>query len=91
MWLQGVDQLRVWYHGWGSACRGSAMIPVVANGMPAYGQYKPSTDGTRLEPWSIQVPEISGGRISHIHHFLATDSSLFDRFGLPPYLDGPPA
>jgi RNA polymerase sigma-70 factor, ECF subfamily len=90
MWLRGVDQLRTWYLGFGSGCRGSVMIPVVANGMPAYGQYKPSEDGTRLEPWSIQVPEISGGRISHIHHFLATDGSLFARFGLPPYLDGPP-
>jgi RNA polymerase sigma-70 factor, ECF subfamily len=88
MWLRGTDQLRTWYLGYGSPCRGSRMIPVVANGMPAYGQYKPSGDGSRLIPWSIQVPEISGGRISHIHHFIATDSRLFDRFGLPPHLDG---
>ena len=32
-----------------------------------------------------QVPEISGGQISHVHHFL--DTSLFERFGLPAYLD----
>jgi hypothetical protein len=23
----------------------------------------------------------------HIHHFIATDSRLFERFGLPPHLD----
>jgi RNA polymerase sigma-70 factor, ECF subfamily len=63
------------------------MIPVTANGSPAFGQYKPAGDGARLVPWCIQVPEISGGQITHIHHFLATDASLFERFGLPPYLD----
>ncbi len=63
-------------HGWS---------PVVANGGPAFGQYKPAADGTRFEPWCIQVPEITDGRISHLHHFL--DTSLFPRFGLPPYLE----
>jgi RNA polymerase sigma-70 factor (ECF subfamily) len=88
MWLRGREELRGWYLGFGSGCRGSVMVPVVANGMPAFGQYKPSEDGNGLEPWCIQVPEISGGKISHIHHFLAADTSLFDRFGLPQHLDG---
>jgi RNA polymerase sigma-70 factor (ECF subfamily) len=48
--------------------------------MPAFGQYKPGPDGQHV-PWCIQVLEISGGRIAHIHHFL--DTSLFARFGLP--------
>jgi len=88
MWLRGRGELRGWYLGFGSGCRGSAMVPVVANGMPGFGQYKPAEDGTGLEPWCIQVPEIAGGRISHIHHFIATDASLFSRFGLPQHLDG---
>jgi RNA polymerase sigma-70 factor (ECF subfamily) len=87
MWIRGREELRGWYTGWGGGCGGSRMIPVTANGSPAFGQYKPDGDGTRLVPWCIQVPEISGGRITHIHHFLATDTSLFERFGLPPYLD----
>src|SRR5712691_11512358 len=87
MWIRGREELRGWYTGWGSGCDGSRMIPVTANASPAFGQYKPSEDGTRLVPWYIQVPEISGGRITHIHHFIATDASLFERFGLPPYLD----
>ena len=87
MWIRGRDELHGWYTGWGSGCEGSRLVPVTANASPAFGQYKPSEDGTRLVPWCIQVPEIYGGRITHIHHFIATDSSLFDRFGLPPYLD----
>ena len=87
MWIRGREELRGWYTGWGGGCEGSRMIPVTANGSPAFGQYKPDGDGTRLVPWCIQVPEISGGQITHIHHFLATDTSLFERFGLPPYLD----
>jgi len=87
MWIRGREELRGWYTGWGGGCEGSRMVPVTANGSPAFGQYKPAGDGTRLVPWCIQVPEISGGQITHIHHFLATDTSLFERFGLPPYLD----
>ena len=80
MWLQGTDELRTWYLGFGIGCKGSQMVPLVANGMPAFGQYKPGPDGGYV-PWSIQVLEISGGRIAHIHHFL--DTALFARFGLP--------
>ena len=85
MWIRGREELRGWYTGWGSGCDWSRLIPVIANGSPAFGQYKPGGDGTRLVPWCIQVPEISGGQITHVHHFL--DTSLFERFGLPPYLD----
>jgi len=85
MWLRGAGEIRGFWTGYGSGCQGSRLVPVVANASPAFGQYKPSSDGTRLEPWCIQVPEITGGRISHLHHFL--DTSLFPRFGLPPYLD----
>jgi RNA polymerase sigma-70 factor, ECF subfamily len=87
MWIRGRGELRGWYTGWGGGCEGSRMIPVTANASPAFAQYKPSNDGIRLVPWCIQVPEVSGGQITHIHHFIATDSRLFERFGLPPYLD----
>jgi RNA polymerase sigma-70 factor (ECF subfamily) len=87
MWIRGRDELRGWYTGWGSGCDGSRMIPVTANASPAFAQYKPSGDGTRLVPWCIQVPELSDGWIMHIHHFIDTDGRLFKRFGLPPYLD----
>ena len=85
LWLRGRADLRGWYLGTGIGCRGSRLVPVEANGSPAFGQYRASGPGGRHEPWSIQVLELSGGRIAHVHHFL--DTSLFARFGLPTYLD----
>jgi RNA polymerase sigma-70 factor, ECF subfamily len=79
-WLQGIDDLRDWYLGYGIGCKGSRLIPIAVNGSPAFGQYRVSPRGGH-EPWSIQVLEIADGRISHIHHFL--DTALFARFGLP--------
>ena len=85
MWIAGREELRGWYTGYGKGCDGSKMIPVAANGMPAFAQYKPSESGTGLVPWSIQVLEIRDGKIAHIHHFL--DTRLFERFGVPTALD----
>jgi RNA polymerase sigma-70 factor (ECF subfamily) len=62
-------------------------VPVEANGMPAYGQYKPSDQEGILEPWSLQVVEVSGDRIVGITFFLDTQR-LFPMFGLPPQLEG---
>ncbi len=80
MWLQGRQDLHDWYLGFGKGCGGSRLVPVLANGAPAFAQYKPSPDGG-YEPWSIQVLELSQGQIVHVHHFL--DTRLFARFGLP--------
>jgi RNA polymerase sigma-70 factor (ECF subfamily) len=85
LWLRTHDDIRTWCLGPGIGCRGSRLVPTTANGSPAFGQYKPSADGGH-EPWSLQVLEISDGRISGISFFLDTQS-LFPLFGLPPRLD----
>src|SRR5262245_39795068 len=85
MWLQTHEDVVSWCLGPGIACRGSRLIPVDANGSPGYGQYKPGPNGA-LEPWSLQVVEISGGRIAGITFFLDTER-LFPLFGLPPRFD----
>jgi RNA polymerase sigma-70 factor (ECF subfamily) len=85
LWLQTHLDIRKWCLGPGIGCKGSRLIPVVANGSPAYGQYKPAPDGG-LEPWSLQVVEISGGEIVGLTFFLDTET-LFPLFGLPPRLD----
>jgi RNA polymerase sigma-70 factor (ECF subfamily) len=85
LWLQTHDDMRRWCLGPGIGCRGSRLIPTEANGSPAFGQYKPSPAGG-LEPWSLQVLELSGDRIAGISFFLDT-ASLFPLFGLPPGLD----
>jgi RNA polymerase sigma-70 factor, ECF subfamily len=83
LWLRGHADIRKWWLGPGIGCRGSQLVPTVANGLPAFGQYKPSGPGGSLEPWALQVIEISAGRISGMTFFLDT-ARLFPLFGLPP-------
>ncbi|MBA3430587.1 MAG: sigma-70 family RNA polymerase sigma factor [Actinobacteria bacterium] len=85
LWLKTHLDIRKWCLGQGIGCMGSRLIPTVANGSPAFGQYKPAGDGG-LEPWSLQVLEISDGRIAGISFFLDT-ASLFPLFGLPARLE----
>jgi RNA polymerase sigma-70 factor, ECF subfamily len=86
MWLEGRDDMLTWWFGPGIGCRGSRVLPASdANGLPTFGQYKPADDGG-WDPWSLQVVELSGGRIREITFFLATET-LFPLFGLPPRLE----
>ena len=85
LWLQTHEDIVKWCLGPGIGCDGSKLVPTVANGAPAFGQYKPSPDGGLL-PWSLQVLEISDGKISGITFFLDTER-VFPLFGLPPRLD----
>ena len=84
LWLQTHLDIRKWCLGPGIGCKGSRLVPTVANGSPAFGQYKPAPDGS-LTPWSLQVLEISNGEIVGITFFLDT-GRLFPLFGLPPLL-----
>ena len=83
MWLLGREDILAWWTGPGIGCRGSKLIPTVANGLPAFGQYRPSGPGGSFEPWALQVLEISGGKIVGFTAFLDTER-LFPLFGLPP-------
>ncbi len=83
MWLLGSEGILRFWQGPGAGCRGSLMIPTVANGLPAFAQYRPSGPGGSYEPWALQVLEISDGRIVGFNAFLDTDR-LFPLFGLPP-------
>lgn len=83
LWLRGHEDITGWFLGAGIGCRGSRVVPAVAaNGLPAFGQYKPNPTGDGLVPWSLQVLEISGGLIAGLNFFLDTDR-LFPLFGLP--------
>jgi RNA polymerase sigma-70 factor (ECF subfamily) len=82
LWLRGRDDILQWWVGPGAACRGSRLIPTAANGSPAFGQYRPSGPGGSYEPWSLQVLEVSDGRIVDFTFFLDTER-LFPLFGLP--------
>jgi RNA polymerase sigma-70 factor (ECF subfamily) len=82
MWLRGASDIGAWMLGPGAGCRDSVLIPVSANGTPAFAQYKPSEGGGR-EPWALHVLELEGGRIAHISSFLDLDNGLFEVLGLP--------
>jgi RNA polymerase sigma-70 factor (ECF subfamily) len=62
LWLEGRDEVRDWLLGHGSGCRGSKMLPMVANGMPAFAQYRWRPAG-RLRAVGAAVIEISAGKI----------------------------
>lgn len=84
MWLRGIPDLVAWWNGPGCGCRGSRLVPLVANGAPAFGQYR---DGG-AQPWAVQVLDIADGRISGTTCFLDTER-LFPLFGLPPRFEAP--
>jgi RNA polymerase sigma-70 factor (ECF subfamily) len=83
LWLRGRDDIFTWWFGPGIGCKGSRVLPAArsANGLPAWGQYKPSPDGG-YDPWALQVVEVSNGRIAELTFFLDTQT-LFPLFGLP--------
>ena len=85
MWLQGPDAVIAWLLGPGNACKGSRLVPIAANGGPAFAQYRVDPEGG-FKPWAIQIIDIEGARITGLHNFL--DTRLFDVFGLPKHLDG---
>jgi len=84
MWIRGATDIGTWLLGPGIGCRGSRLLPTAANGCPAFGQYRVDPDGGHA-PWSLQVLEVSGDRISGFHAFLDSEH-LFPAFGLPAHL-----
>ncbi|MFH7596531.1 sigma-70 family RNA polymerase sigma factor [Streptomyces racemochromogenes] len=87
LWLQGHADIAAWHLNQGIGCKGSRLIPTTANGLPAFGQYRPREDGRPGHvPWALQVLEVSEGRIVGLNAFLDT-ARWFPLFGLPEELD----
>ncbi|QIP84988.1 sigma-70 family RNA polymerase sigma factor [Streptomyces sp. Tu 2975] len=86
LWLRGHDDIVGWMLGVGEVCRGSRLVPTVANGAPAFAHYHPSADGEGYEPWALIVLELSDGRIGGMDFFLDT-KRWFPLFDLPARLD----
>jgi RNA polymerase sigma-70 factor, ECF subfamily len=79
-WLRGPEEMGRFFLGQGIGCRGSRLLATSANGCAAYASYKPDGHGD-LEPWAIQVIELSSDRIIGHHNFINPD--LFGAFGFP--------
>ncbi len=85
MWMLGPTGLSNWLHGGGSGCRGSRFQAIVANGFPAFAQWRRSESGPGYDAFSIHVLEVTRDKISGLHFFV--DPALFPLFGLPVHLD----
>src|SRR3984885_4977883 len=64
MWIQGASNIRTWMMQPGpSACAGSLLLPVQANGVRGWAQYKPDPEHGGFVPWGLQVHEVVDGKI----------------------------
>ncbi len=88
LWLQTHDDIRAWCLGPGIACDGSKLVPVAANGSPAFAQYKPDPEGG-FGAWSLQVLDVDpdGQQLRGVIFFLDV-ASYYPMFGLPLHIDG---
>ena len=83
MWVRGATAITDFMMEPGpSTCAGSVLVPVRANGVLAWGQYKPDLERGGLSPWALQVHEVVDGQFSRLTFFLDTQR-LFPMFGLP--------
>jgi RNA polymerase sigma-70 factor, ECF subfamily len=85
LWMRGPQEMAGWMLGTGAECRGSRLVRTVANGSPAFGQYRVDPAGG-YAPWALQVVEVAQGRVIALNSFLDT-AALFPVFGLPAHLD----
>jgi RNA polymerase sigma-70 factor (ECF subfamily) len=85
-WIRGAQNICRWMQEpTPSLCRDSILVPAgQVNGVQAFAQYKPDPAGG-YAPWSLQVHEVSGGRVSRLTFFLDT-KWIFAELGLPSHL-----
>ncbi|MGW5634548.1 sigma-70 family RNA polymerase sigma factor [Streptomyces sp. NPDC003832] len=86
LWLTGPSDITGFMTTLGSACADSRLVPVRANGLPGFAQYKPDEESGGHTAWAVQVLEISDDRITGFHCFLDTQR-WFPLFGLPLHLE----
>jgi RNA polymerase sigma-70 factor (ECF subfamily) len=81
-WLRGRDEIRRALLGAGRPCDGARLVPTVANGSPAFGQYRPSGPAGGYEPFALVVLELADGLITETTTYLDAER-LFPLFELP--------
>ncbi len=81
-WLCGRADIRRALLAAGRPCDGARLVPTVANGSPAFGQYRPGGPDGRYEPFALVVIELSDGLIAGTTTYLDAER-LFPLFDLP--------
>ncbi|MFC4002524.1 sigma-70 family RNA polymerase sigma factor [Prauserella oleivorans] len=81
-WYRGrTDVGRHLEHRCPARAGGVLMLPVGANGQPAYAMYLRDDDTGEFRAFTVQVLGMAGDGIGHVANFM--DLSVFDLFGLP--------
>jgi RNA polymerase sigma-70 factor (ECF subfamily) len=84
-WLRGRGEINRALLRANGTGHGARLVPTVANGSPAYGQYLPSGPAGGYQPWALVVIGVSAGRIVEMTTFLDA-ARLFPLFDLPAQL-----
>ncbi|MFH9606472.1 sigma-70 family RNA polymerase sigma factor [Streptomyces sp. NPDC017448] len=88
LWLRGTGEITGFMTTLGAACAGSRLVPVAANGSPAFAHYKSAEDGPGFVAWAVQVIDVRDGAVTGMHCFLDAPR-WFPLFGLPERLPAP--
>ncbi|MFD0968085.1 sigma-70 family RNA polymerase sigma factor [Plantactinospora endophytica] len=80
-WLRGRDQIRLVLRDPGASCVGARLVPVAANGSPAFWQLRPGPDGRYL-PFGLVLLDVRAGLVAGSTIFLDADR-LVSLFGPP--------
>jgi RNA polymerase sigma-70 factor, ECF subfamily len=85
-WYSGTDDVRqlITKHCPAEGPGDQVLLPVSANGQPAFGLYMRQPDGS-YGAFQLQVLTLASNGVSHVSVFF--DTRLFDRFGLPDTLN----
>ncbi|WP_307802066.1 sigma-70 family RNA polymerase sigma factor [Actinomadura violacea] len=81
-WLRGRGAIRRALLAPEASCAGARLVPVAANGSPAYWQTRPGPDGVHA-PFALVVLDLFEGLVGGSTTFLNTDR-LLPLFGAPP-------
>ncbi|MFB9234387.1 sigma-70 family RNA polymerase sigma factor [Plantactinospora siamensis] len=84
LWLRGAADIGRFLRGPGRECRGSRLVPLAANGVPAFAHYRRDPAGG-YRAFSIGLVEPVDGLIARLNHFV--QPALFPLFGLPERLE----
>ncbi len=79
LWLRGRHDIYEWLTA-EEALRDHVVVPVRANGSPAFAHYRSPSPGDPPVALAIHVLDIVDSQIGAIHAFI--DATLFERFGL---------
>jgi RNA polymerase sigma-70 factor (ECF subfamily) len=85
-WLRGRADIATALSYGDSGCETARLVPTWANGVPAFGQYRPDENGA-YRPFALVLVEFSGSLMVGSTTYLG--DHLFDFFDLPMILSGP--